>query len=94
MVAVKSAIQGSADHTMTRKFVTGHTVIRYIQEYRKEEGTIPRVATLKTLVISMMDIQRPTTGIQGHKGSLFYITRQHDPTRENPSCIDRRGAPI
>ena len=63
MVAVKSAIQGSADHSMTRKNVTGLTVIKYIQEYRKGECTRPKVDTSKTPEISMMDIGQPITDI-------------------------------
>ena len=94
MVAVKGAILGYADHLMTRRNAESSTAIKYIQEYQKEEGVRLKVVTLKTLDITMMDIGQLTTDIEEHKENIFYIIREHDPTRGNPPCIARRRVPI
>ena len=52
------------------------------------------VVTLRTLDTSMMDIGQLIIDIEGHTGSLFYITRERVNTREKHSLLARERAPI
>ena len=67
MGVAESFIPGYADHSMIKRNVTGATVPKYIQEYRKEKGARFRVNTLITLDIAMMDIAQLLKDIEEHK---------------------------
>ena len=73
MGAAESFILGYADHSMIKWNVTGGTVLKYIQEYRKEKNARSRVNTLIKLVISMMDIAQLLTDIEERKVDTLKI---------------------